>query len=95
MEIDDEIVARCKGQFDTEQLHETYERRKQIEESSSIILSVAPAFSITAAIFSVASISFLIWAIVRRRLPNRKYRLVKFHLPMVYFIEVACVVEVI
>ncbi|CAJ0580274.1 unnamed protein product, partial [Mesorhabditis spiculigera] len=73
MEIDDEIVARCKGQFNTEELSATYDRRRRIEESSSVILSVAPAFSITAAVLSVASIVFLIWALVRRRLPNRKY----------------------
>ncbi|KAK6028377.1 hypothetical protein OSTOST_05577, partial [Ostertagia ostertagi] len=70
------LALLCTINLDTDVFRDAVHRKEKINQATSTILSVVPAISIVSFVACIILCALIIFALVRRRLPSRKYSVV-------------------
>ncbi|CAD6196141.1 unnamed protein product [Caenorhabditis auriculariae] len=71
-----QLVRDCAARVPNFQIDDVVQRQSRWDNASSTILRMAPAFSIIAFVFCIILLGAIIFALLRRRIPSRKYSFV-------------------
>ncbi|KAK6750430.1 hypothetical protein RB195_002420 [Necator americanus] len=72
----EELALNCALNLEQAELRDAVARKEKINRATSAILGVVPAFSIVAFLACIVLCLLTIFALVKRRLPSRKYSVV-------------------
>ncbi|KAK5975706.1 hypothetical protein GCK32_020206, partial [Trichostrongylus colubriformis] len=72
----EDLALLCTINLDTDAFRNAVYRKEKINQTTSTILSVVPAISIISFLACIILCGLIIFALVRRRLPSRKYSVV-------------------